>query len=463
MTPSYALGIAFIILVSVIWSAASILVQYLFQETDFNSPFLLTYIGTSLFIIFIPTRLLWERRYRWRVYLCRKCKILRPRSSSYTDYSNNNETDDDKIIPWKNNDDEFKQSREILQELEQWQYDDSTVNSKDEYSPNTSDTLHENEQMPLAPDVNIPSREHRLLSHIDHIRMAVKIAPLWFCSNYFYNLSLAFTTITSSTVLSSTGSVFTFIFAVTCGDECFSKNKFIGVALAFSGSLITSLQDTFSTDDPAAKSTTDSSNHPIYGDIFGLISAVGYGCYTVMLRVACPQDENIFSMQLLLGYIGLLNMLSLSPVLFYILPKLVQSNENQNDSNMTDDNNLNPDDDDNVVHAFTWFIFACIVVKGLFDNVLSDYLWARSIVLTSATVASVGLGLTIPLALLSDVFIMDETSVLSVGSILGAILVLVGFVFTNLDEADICSTKIDNNEIVQFSSRDDVQDDISLT
>ena len=32
--------------------------------------------------------------------------------------------------------------------------------------------------------------------------------------------------------------------------------------------------------------------------------------------------------------------------------------------------------------------WAC--AKGLFDNVLSDYLWARAVLLTSPTVASVG-------------------------------------------------------------------------
>jgi hypothetical protein len=40
--------------------------------------------------------------------------------------------------------------------------------------------------------------------------------------------------------------------------------------------------------------------------------------------------------------------------------------------------------------ALTVKIFFFIVMKGLFDNVLSDMLWARSIMLTSPTVATVG-------------------------------------------------------------------------
>lgn len=52
--------------------------------------------------------------------------------------------------------------------------------------------------------------------------------------------------------------------------------------------------------------------------------------------------------------------------------------------------------------GFSATILGFIVLNGLCDNVLSDYLWARAIVLTSPTVATVGLSLTIPLAFLSD-------------------------------------------------------------
>ena len=38
------------------------------------------------------------------------------------------------------------------------------------------------------------------------------------------------------------------------------------------------------------------------------------------------------------------------------------------------------------------------MIKGLADNVLSDYLWARAVLLTSPTIASVGLSMQIPMA-----------------------------------------------------------------
>ena len=97
-------------------------------------------------------------------------------------------------------------------------------------------------------------------------------------------------------------------------------------------------------------------------------------------------------------------------------------------------------------------------MKGLFDTVLSDYLWARSILLTSATVATVGLGLTIPLALLSDLFVMDRGDVWSFEGVFGAMLVMLGFVFVNIRESD----KYDKGEsgIINF---DVIEDQVSLT
>lgn len=58
--------------------------------------------------------------------------------------------------------------------------------------------------------------------------------------------------------------------------------------------------------------------------------------------------------------------------------------------------------------GFSLTILGFIVLNGLCDNVLSDYLWARAIVLTSPTVATVGLSLTIPLAFLSDALLGSQ-------------------------------------------------------
>mmetsp|Transcript_12459 Transcript_12459/g.34071 ORF Transcript_12459/g.34071 Transcript_12459/m.34071 type:complete len:195 (-) Transcript_12459:127-711(-) len=126
-----------------------------------------------------------------------------------------------------------------------------------------------------------------------------------------------------------------------------------------------------------------------------------------MVRSLCPKDESLMSMQLFLGFVGLWNMICLGPIAIY-----------QGFFRST---------------GLTWFIFGCLVGKGLFDNVLSDYLWARAVVLTSATVATVGLGLTIPLAFASDI-VLGRPNVMDAGSIVGALSVLLGFVLVNLGQ-----------------------------
>ena len=57
----YLLGLFFILLQCVVWISASVLTQYLYGEEEFHSPFLMTYVGVSLNIVFLPLKLLTDR------------------------------------------------------------------------------------------------------------------------------------------------------------------------------------------------------------------------------------------------------------------------------------------------------------------------------------------------------------------------------------------------------------------
>ena len=398
---AYSLGLFFIFLVAVIWSIASIVVQYLYTDQHFDSPFLLTYIGTSLFVMLLISRLLYERRHKlWFV------------------------TDDDEevdIIPWKTHN-TYQQVASSASEIVSLEHVQIDYNDKQRQSDHST-----------TPDICI-------WSHEQHMKVAIRIAPVWFLANYAYNSSLAYASITSSTVLASTGSLFTFLFAVLCGDEGFTVYKLMGVLLGVTGSILTGLHDLSASpevDDPAddvkinssvlcvagpsgtphhirSQATDAFAGHAVWGDALGLLSAVGYGAYAVMIRIMCPRDERLMSMQLLLGYIGLINCVILSPVALYIVLKPLLSTST-------------------ATKGLTWLVFGYLVAKGTLDNVLSDYLWARAVVLTSATVATVGLGLTIPFAFVCD-WIMGHGNVVSAQSILGALAVLAGFVLVSIGE-----------------------------
>ncbi|EEY58813.1 Drug/Metabolite Transporter (DMT) Superfamily [Phytophthora infestans T30-4] len=64
---------------------------------------------------------------------------------------------------------------------------------------------------------------------------AAVVAPLWFIANFTYNESLNLTSVTSSTILSATSSVFTLILAVWILKERFTWPKALGVALCMAG------------------------------------------------------------------------------------------------------------------------------------------------------------------------------------------------------------------------------------
>ena len=78
-------------------------------------------------------------------------------------------------------------------------------------------------------------------------------------------------------------------------------------------------------------------------------------------------------------------------------------------------------------------ILADIAFTGICDDVISDYLWARAVVLTSPTVATIGMSITITLAMISDLLLGKQSPTVMSG--LGAFLVALGFVFLHTDNS----------------------------
>jgi len=467
----------------------------------FDSPFLIVYIGTSLFSVFLPMRLGYER------YSLRR----------YRGDGGSGSEDNVVIIPWRNNvsmtstaSSSSSYAREGVEVGEEDAIEGLVLSSQssqhssnnhhlngnnnhDDYSFNDERSVQHYEPNHPPPSRNNSSISNTssntsnayLLSHTDHISMASQVAPLWFTSNYFYAMSLKWTTISSSTVLASMGSIFAFLFATRSkyGDEKVTKGKLMGVVLCFLGGVATTWTDVGSTNTvPTTPDIDDGSGggeetlrhlrylrHPaswshkiiprisdldddsslliLLGDLAGFFSAMGYGAYTVLIRHLCPKDENRMSMQLLFGYIGLWNMVLLFPVAIWVALKDNQNiptdssssnnsewEESQSDNNYPHNDNNDDNNNDNIHTTLTWSIFLFLLLKGLLDNVLSDYLWARAVILTSATVASVGVGLTIPMAFVAD-WVMGnyDTGSTHAGQVYGAVLVLLGFVFVNVN------------------------------
>ena len=57
MSKKYILGLVFILLVTIIWSLASVITQFIYVNEKFQSPLLLTYISSSMFSMYL---ILWQ-------------------------------------------------------------------------------------------------------------------------------------------------------------------------------------------------------------------------------------------------------------------------------------------------------------------------------------------------------------------------------------------------------------------
>ncbi|KAJ0053322.1 hypothetical protein Pint_01567 [Pistacia integerrima] len=235
-------------------------------------------------------------------------------------------------------------------------------------------------------------------------KVSLLICPFWFLAQLTFNLSLKYTTVTSNTILSSASSLFTFLVSLAFLGEKFTWVKLISVLLCMAGTIIVSLGDSESSTSLGA-----TASNPLLGDILALVSAGLYAVYITLIRKKLPDDDGKSgqaSMALFLGYLGLFNLIIFLPIALIL--------------NFT---KLEP------FHSLTLEQFGLVVGKGLLDNVLSDYLWAKAVLLTTTTVATAGLTIQVPLAAIVDSLTGNAPHLMDY---LGAVAVMIGFAGINI-------------------------------
>ena len=243
------------------------------------------------------------------------------------------------------------------------------------------------------------------------------IFPLFVCAQFSYNLSLSFTSITSTTVLSSTSSAFTLLLSYIFLNDSIGWMKISGVLVTVLGATLTGMND--GVKDTSEKSSTSSDSSHWMGDLLALLSAVLYACYSVttarVLKSSASDKSLVDStppIELVLGFVGLFNLLTLWPLIVVLQ---VTGKED--------------------LFSLSPLFFALVISKGLFDNVLSGLMWANAIKLGGPTLASVGLSLTIPLALASDWALPYGNGSPDLLLSIGAFLTICGFVLSALSES----------------------------
>eukprot|EP00993_Chasmostoma_nieuportense_P001464 NODE_2344_length_1205_cov_50.674397_g2230_i0.p1 GENE.NODE_2344_length_1205_cov_50.674397_g2230_i0~~NODE_2344_length_1205_cov_50.674397_g2230_i0.p1 ORF type:complete len:358 (-),score=85.94 NODE_2344_length_1205_cov_50.674397_g2230_i0:132-1184(-) len=225
-------------------------------------------------------------------------------------------------------------------------------------------------------------------------KFALWFVPTWFVGNLAFNSSLATTSVASNTILCNTSSLFTFVFGLACLRAKFQWIKLLAVACTFAGVTIVALSD-----------NSPSFEDPVFGDMMALVSAVFYSINVVLLSLFVT-NEAAFPMPIFFGFIGLFTALLLWP----LLP---------------------------LFHALQWEpfqlpsprILGFLFTNALIGSNLSQVLWAKSVLLTSALTATLGLSLTIPIAMLCD-WILGRMRFSPI-YVTGSALVVLGFVLVN--------------------------------
>jgi len=234
-------------------------------------------------------------------------------------------------------------------------------------------------------------------------RAAAVVAPLFLGAQLAYGASLAATSVTASTLLSATSAPMTLAFSACALGERPRRLAVAGVALVLLGAALAGAGDAEGEARGVGRGGSSS------GDALALLSAGCYAGYSVVLARALggaappPAD-------LVLGFVGLAALLTLGPLVASL-------------------HALGAEDLSDLPAGF----IAGVLLKGLFDNVLSGQLWAHSVALGGPTLATVALSLTVPLAALSDALLLGRAP----GALLaaGCAMTVLGFVSTAADEA----------------------------
>ena len=195
---------------------------------------------------------------------------------------------------------------------------------------------------------------------------------LWFLANYFYNYGLLYATITSSVVLSNTSPAWVYLLSLSCLVPVSYREKFdwlcaIMILVSLSGFGVIALADKR---DASESDTTK----PIIGDVLSLLSAISYALYATFLKIKVPEgEESTFKFTYFLGFVGLCNDVILAVLLVIF--------------NYTG------------FETFEWppnDTLLLLSINAFFGTFISDYCWARSVLLLGPFVTTMGITITFP-------------------------------------------------------------------
>ncbi|EPY54011.1 membrane transporter [Schizosaccharomyces cryophilus OY26] len=226
---------------------------------------------------------------------------------------------------------------------------------------------------------------------------------IWFAANYFSNGSLAFTNVASFTIISSMSGFFTLGLGAIFNVEKFTFGKLLALVASVGGVILVVIQDS-----KQASGGDNAPSQPALGNTFALLAAFLYGCYSVLVKFHITEEVCV-SMRLFFGLVGLFDIILLWPFLillhYYGVEKFQLPSTNRG---------------------------IAILLFNAGITFVSDYLWVIAMLMTSPLLVTLGMSLSIPLALFFDIILRGHY--INFTLIFGSLLVFAGFIVVNYNQ-----------------------------